>query len=258
MILYTNGDSFVAGCGLVDYQFPGYPGDYGLSDANNINFSENIRWKNQIFSAPGVNAASLVAQVSKLERKKAFPFKLKQLLGCELIDSSEGGSSFDKITRKTLVDLINIRKHTSNRIVAIIGDTALHRRDQPYTINGIPSWFQLQPNIQYPPIMEDIYNQSILVEHDYHSFFYYYKNCILLKEFCINNNIELHWLNAISPGCFVGYPDLQVLKEHADIKYTVDMVVESHKVANCFVCDGHFSEPVHDLVAESFNKVLQG
>jgi hypothetical protein len=257
MILYTNGDSFVAGCGLVDYQFPGYPGDYGRSDADNINVSENIRWKNQIFSAPGVNAASLVAQVSKLERKKAFPFKLKQLLGCELIDSSEGGSSFDKITRKTLVDLINIRKHTSNRIVAIIGDTALHRRDQPYTHNGDPSWFQLQPNISYPPVLEVIYKQNVLVEHNYHSLFYYYKNCILLKEFCINNDIELHWLNVFNNE-LLEIKELKMLKEYIDIKYTVDMAAESHKVATCFVSDGHFSEPVHDLVAAEFNKLLQG
>jgi hypothetical protein len=268
MILYTNGDSFVAGCGLADYLLPEYPGDCGTTADLEMDRKFTDEWnqkKKQLWSSC---TTKTLYRIIQLERIKAFPAKLKTMFNCELVDSSEGGSSFDKITRKSIVDLIKIRKSTSERVVAIIGDTVLRRRDQPYiTQNGKPDWFPFQyngghpqPNISCPPMLEVIYNQSMFTEHRYHTLYYYYKNCILLKEFCKNHNIELHWLRVIDSNdtdleC---YDDLTVLREHADIKHSVNMIQESASVQLCFVRDGHFSESVHDRVTQSFYSIISG
>ena len=259
MILYTNGDSFIAGTGLALDLIPDSPGDSKYLTSQQID--KRIGW----IKSARVRYQQMWGLILAEERKRNFPYLLSQLLECELVDSSHQGSSFDRITRTTLTDLINILNRTQGEpIVAIIGETCPFRRELPVNLYGNVKWMDVHHQNYYViPEIRVIYDYIIRNDKEYHRLVEFYKNVISIQSFCKANNIELHWTSVgfsdrFDFSALEGNPDLQTLKEHANYTPSVDML-KLAELAEYPVCadGGHFSSSVHRYVAEQYKKILE-
>jgi len=259
MILYSNGDSFVAGSGLAFHLLPKWPGLHDVADDNL--YKETRQWLDRC--RKDRHAFKILSEViPKIEPTLAFPYKIKKLLNCEIVNGAQGGSSFDRIARTTITDLINLRKvHRDSKIVAIIGDTDVFRSEVAHNVRGENFWFQMHCNLEPPIELKNLLRYKLLHEHNYHRMTEYYKNCILIKDFCKANDIELHWIDIgmvqEDQRVLNQHSDLAALKEYANVTSSVNMSDCAIGVKGKYVPDGHFSEMVHTIVAEKFAKILE-
>jgi hypothetical protein len=259
MIVYANGDSFVAGSGLGSYLLPNWP---GLHDVGSEKlYKENREWLEKCYSNK-LAFKILTEVIPKVESKLAFAHKLKSLLNCNVVNGAEGGSSFDRIARTTITELISLKnQYKDSKIVAIIGNTDIFRSEVAYNRHGENTWFQIHYNLTPPSDLKNLLKYKLTHEHNYHRMLDYYKHCILIKDFCRSNDIELHWIDIgmVQEDSRVlnQHADLAALKEYADIQYSVNMSQCAVGVKGKFVPDGHFSEAVHEKVAAEFAKILE-
>lgn len=261
MILYVNGDSFVAGSGLALDIIPGNSGN--LSEVSSSKRMELASWAHKVLYDPSY--AGYHPKIKFLERARAFPALIKnQIPSCKLINSSLGGSSFDRITRTTITDLIEIKKTHNDKIVAIIGNTDYYRKEIACSLYN-KHWLDLNLGLAngWPTEPRDLLvlaKYFVREETSYHRLVEYYKNWITIKEFCKNNDIELLFLKVFNDD-FEGTTkpkDLLLLEEYVNLQYTIHMGNVSEKVEKRYCPDGgHFSAAVHTLVAEEFVKLLE-
>lgn len=258
MILYSNGDSFVAGSGLALNLLPDCPGPYDTQTEEN--YRKYKKWMDQ---CRGDKRSFQIIEklMPKAEKVASFPNKIKKLLGCELFNAAEGGSSFDRIARTTVVDLLSIKKNSNEKIVAIIGDTDIFRSEVAYCLKGVDTWYQVLLNMPGPSDMQGLIKYKALHEHYYQRMLEFYKNWILIKDFCRCNDIELHWISIgmIEENFSIirNHNDLLALKNYVDLKHSVNMSSCAEGIQGKYVADGHFSEAVHDVVAKKFEKILE-
>jgi hypothetical protein len=107
-----------------------------------------------------------------------------------------------------------------------------------------------------------------MYDTQYHQMINFYKNIVLLQDFCKLNDITLHWVashdNILTDSWpMTGYedrPDINMLMEYAKLEYIVDMkkIVETEFVGKQVVCPGgHFAESIHQRTAEKIVDILR-
>ena len=263
MILYTNGDSFVAGSGLAMDLLPDWPGDRARTITTKQHQSYH-RWIT--ISRSSVTVGPIWHKMPALEKQRNFPFLLSKKLNCELIDSSRGGSSFDKITRVTITDLIKLRARTDEPVVAIIGETDPFRKEIAINdpVDSTRLWMDLHhSNYTVIPEIRGMYSYVLKHETLYHRLTEYYKNWILLKTFSKTYNIELHWVDVgfthgLDQSMFDNNPDLVFLRDCAQLPESANMGDLARTLEFPYCADGgHFSAAAHVLVADKLEKLLE-
>lgn len=274
MIIYCNGDSFVAGVELGDTIIPDHPGfiDYNDEDPAKYRPWSSKTWDtNTLYGKARITSWN---QIEELDRKKSFPSKLNQLLNVPVINRAHGGASLDRIVRTALTDLIELKK-TNDNIVAIIGTTDISREEIP-TCHDIPYpdstgdpgyWISVTPHHTKADEAETdgITKYKLLREKDYHGMLRFYKNVILLKDFCKLNNIKLYWIstnynvkNIEVEKEYETCVDLLNFKEYAEFEYILDMDEIAKTINTGVICPAnHFSEIVHDEVAKQLAEILK-
>lgn len=260
MILYTNGDSFVAGIGLSMPGIKGFPGYFSLGPWEDPNYPLKVSdWFNR--STKRLNLS--LDDIKAIERSRAFPYKISKSLNIPLIDNSLGGSSFYRITRTSLVDLLKIKQeHPGESIVAIIGLTSPARSEVAYTDNNKPCWAEVHfgPKGNNVPGVDSIMCYKLEYEQSYHQLTIFFQNIILLREFCLKNNIKLfltgpEWSELAFP--YDDYPDLKLLRDYIGNIFDVSMTAEAMSLEKPLLPCGHYREEVHDLVSEKFIKMIK-
>jgi hypothetical protein len=276
MILYFNGDSFCAGVELGDDILPGYP---GASDTHNhIVRRLNQSWINKTYdpSHPWAEERrSVQSKLTTLEYERAFPNKIQQTLGIPVINKSLGGSSMDRIVRTTITNLIEYKK-SGDDVIAIIGLTDSGRSEIPnysssghIDVVGFPShWSDISLGHVLPgeDELEPVRQYNLRYQTNYHSQVSFYRNVVLLQDFCKLNNIPLFW---ISTGfCNIQFkdvedrykdsPDLLNLIEYANLEYLLDMTEIAKELKFKVICpSNHYSEVVHVEVAKRIVAMLK-
>lgn len=272
MLIYCNGDSFVAGVELADDLLPDYP---GLSDFGNP--SEKAReWIANTYN-PKHHYSKIreerCKELIQVEYSRAFPNKLHEILNVPVVNHGLGGSSMDRIVRTTITSLIELKK-THDNIIAIIGDTDCNRSEVPNyesfdyedAVGFAKYWQCLSSNYHMSnrEPLEPLIEYKLRYEKNYHSLVNYYKNVIMLQDFCANNNITLYWLESYGRGEIV--PESQYdndtcltnLKEYAGFKYTIRMSESAEKIYNNVLCpSGHYGENVHTDVANILATIIK-
>lgn len=286
MILYFNGDSFVQGCELGDDILPGYPGltPYPMNshDPKSVQ-SINKEWLAKTYNPKHEYSSmrnNLYHEISKLEYERAFPNKVGKLMGCETINHALGGSSMDRIVRTSLCDLKSLRKENPTEpVIAFVGTTHPMRWEMPksfsdihFDIHGQPKDWQCISTTyrtsEEDYLREEMIKLRVLTETNYHALVSFYKNILLLQNFCALNNIHLYWV-ATHDNILTSFPieyqyenrqDLKLLKEAADLFYKIDMVevIEDRFSWHPVLCPGgHFGESVHVEVAHIIVKIIE-
>lgn len=278
MIIYANGDSFVAGVELGDNIISNHPGflPYRASDSQlekNAQWIANTYKQNHPYAVERLNKAN---EISSLERERAFPNKIGKILACDVINHAQGGSSLDRIARTTIVDLLELKEKHSN-IVAIISTTCPSRSEicSPFANKETDNtgfsntWEQVSTTYKsdhQTGKLGDFINYKIEFEKNYHQLVNAYKNILSIKNLCKLFDIRLYWIAGhidIKNQVPVEYElkdikDLKILQHHAEFNYTIDMTLIA---SNCefdeVLCPSrHYSEKVHEVVAERLSGII--
>lgn len=272
MLVYCNGDSFVAGVELGDDVLPGHPGafDYDQVPDSAREWIANTYNPKHPYS---IERDSRIKELIELEYQRAFPNKVKELLNVDVVNHGMGGSSMDRIVRTSITALIELKKKHDN-IVAFIGDTDCNRSEVPNFqymdyVDGSGfnrHWLCMAANYYMPnrkPV-EPLVEYKLRYEKNYHGLVTYYKNVILLQDFCAKNNITLYWVqtfgrdNVVPEPEYENDPCLNNFKEYADFKYTVSMADIGKKMYHNVMCPSrHFAENVHDAVALEIVNIIK-
>ena len=266
MIVYCNGDSFVAGVELADYMLPEYPGcvpfhhDQETSD-------RNLKWIRKTYDMS--HEFGLIRKKKKYslaieEKNRAWPNKLKTLLGSDVINSAQAGSSMDRIARTTISDLISLKKNHDD-IVAIIGTTGAARSEVPHEDQP---WVDIIHNYKHQGNTDALIDYKINYEKDYHAFVNFYKNLIQIQDFCKVNNIRLLLLatvngktheNLVIEENYKNEIDLKNLVGYANLSFAIDMfdIAAKCDLPDVIAPSSHLSESVHSLVADKLYNILK-
>lgn len=278
-IIYTNGDSFVAGVELGDDILPDYPGlcDFQPLTACHDHAREWIVKtydpKHPYYQFRQKHTPKLL----ELEYLRSFPSKLSKATDILTINMAMGGASMDRIVRKSLSDLMYLNKKYKN-IVALIGTTIPCRSEIPSSfplgenfLKEHTAWECVSMSYKTPnrsATFDKIYNYKLEMEKNYHHCLNFLKNIILLEDFCKLNGIILHWictndtLNNYMDNIEKNYRDLEDLNnfyKYADFKSCVYMKQIAEKINYNVLCpSGHYSEIVHDHLAKILIDILKG
>lgn len=125
--------------------------------------------------------------------------EIKSQVDCDVYCSARAGASMDAINRRTVTDLLRF-KSKYDRILAFVGTTAAVRRSIPPTrfidyrndnehVCFIPQYNRGNDDVQ------KIQDYFIKYSTDYHDLINFFMNAINIKNFCAQNDIELHWIN---------------------------------------------------------------
>lgn len=129
MIIYTNGDSFTAGDGLISVFWDTYPGN--ISNNNTLADQERSRkWastKATEFSRDRHTVKSEFKLYKEQNKQRAWPAKLGQLLDVQVINNALGGSGIVSIGMNTMQDLISLSNEGVIPDQVIIGLTGMAR-----------------------------------------------------------------------------------------------------------------------------------
>lgn len=280
MLLYFNGDSFVAGCELGDDILPKYPGlvswPVDHDRPHRIWLAQTYDEKHILYRYKHTTPEKLI----QLEYERVFPNLVAKLSNMPVINRALGGSSMDRIARTTLTDLYTHRKNNpKDRIIAFIGTTHPNRSEIPNELKGaidlhgfsqdwmcISTTYTMQDRGHHATEMIKL---KVLYETNYHAVINFYKNIMTVNNFCKLNNIELHWIstndNVVQHYPIESYlldrPDLIMYQECANLNYTLDMreILETEFVGQDVICPGgHFGEQIHERTAQEIVKILYG
>lgn len=283
MLIYANGDSFIAGVELADDLIPDYPGTLPYN-APAEKTSKSQDWIKKTYTDGNRLSEyrkSILDKLVETEHERSFPSTLGKILNCQVINHAYGGSSIERIVRTSISDLIKLKdKH--EKIFAFIGTTEISRFEvaSPHAAyfkykdycGHYQCWKSINVNAIHVNESEDankLVDYHIKYEKNYHSYVRTFKNIIQLQDFCKNNGINLFWISSFMNildyfNIEIEYRfnedhDLTNFMNYAKFEYFLDM----HEVAktcnlNNVVCpSGHFSVDVHNLIAELIHKKLK-
>ena len=294
MIIYCNGDSFTSGVDLADYLIPGYPGGtptspWALGQVPSV--VELVReWHKNTHDNShqlGKSRQSKMGAIRYEEFNRAWPNKLHKLSGYPVTNNAQSGSSMDRIARTTVSDLISLKEEHAN-IISIIGLTGIDRSElptsgRPWTGSSFSSWVDIihhRPNLD--PDFAPIFDFKLKYETDYHCYTNFYKNVILIKNFCSVNNIRLYfvlplplppkdllvWRNElVSPNpaknvkkfSYIDIKNLKNLENYANLVPAINMtdIATSCKLPEVYAPGGHFVESIHEIVADKLFNIIK-
>lgn len=276
MIIYCNGDSFVAGTELGDTIIPGHPGfsHYRYRDTDGIKWLESSYDEN---TDSGKYRRKYWNHIDNLGKELSFSTKIGSILNLPTVNNALPGASMERIVRTTINDLITL-KRTHTDIVAVIGTTFYTREDYPThdesiydDINPDKFWISINgPDDQsQDELLASVIKYKLLFETPYHARVRYYQNLILLRDFCKLNDIRLLWVATCNDAVkeqddgewykkYPALPDINNFREYLDFKYTLRMFDVADEIRDETMCPGfHFSEIVHDEVAKRLAKIIQ-
>ena len=120
MIIYCDGDSYIAGTELGDDILPEYPGCLPIYHSKK-DLVNNRRWLDRTNDNGDLSQIrnQLREKIGFLEKERAFPKKIAKKLNIEVVNAALGGSSMDAICRRTLSNLIKLKD--KDNVVAVVG-----------------------------------------------------------------------------------------------------------------------------------------
>ena len=294
MIIYCNGDSFTSGVDLADYLIPGYPGGtptspWALGQVPSV--VELVReWHKNTYDNShqlGKSRQTKMGAIRYEEFNRAWPNKLHKLSGYPVTNNAQSGSSMDRIARTTVSDLISLKEEHAN-IISIIGLTGIDRSElptsgrtsgRPWTGSSFSSWVDIihhRPNLN--PDFAPIFDFKLKYETDYHCYTNFYKNVILIKNFCSVNNIRLYfvlplplppkfWQSDYKPHpldvdakfSYIDIKNLKNLENYANLVPAINMtdIATSCKLPEVYAPGGHFVESIHEIVADKLFNIIK-
>jgi hypothetical protein len=274
-LLYFNGDSFVQGTELADH----------LHIQDNIGFfSYHDYYKSLLYTDPKIknwripHLGKLASNdVVRDEFKLSFSNLVGEKLNVEVINHAMGGSSLDRIARSTISDLIKYKNEFTN-ICAFVGLTEPFRSEIPnpnlsnrnnLDMHGNKqSWIDIlnSPKLFNDKHIHAIRDFKLECETNYHQLIRFYKNIILIKDFCKTNNILLYFINVfdlptsvIVEDEYKDNTDLKNMCSYADLRCDLDFhqLIIENKHEKLLCSGGHYNFVAHEMFAKKLIEFIE-
>lgn len=234
-LIYTNGDSFVAGNGLAQYEYTNdvlYTSDEWKA---NFNIVFNDETKNKIRN--GHSSGYLVDK----EKSNAWPAILEKLTNIKTINEAYHSQSAFTIAMKSIESLKKLKgKH--KKILALIGTAPFGRLWFPKKgTNTIQLSVLGGRQTQLENEIAEYYVKNATFEELKN---YYEISFLGLKKFAENNNIDLYFIT-------------NYFTEESEIinEYIIDDIgLDADHNMPIFTACGHFPKEYHDRLAKRLKK----
>lgn len=265
MLLYANGDSFTAGSELAEDLLPGWPGYRDDCDPNSPAMKEYLQWFKKIIRKE--KHTELWALTEATGRKLAWPQQLANRLGCQCYNNAQGGSSFDRICRTTISDLLQLKKeHTE--IVAVISITDIFRSEiadarhpelwEPFDPKTMPD-----PDTPNYNVYLNLAKFKVLHETIFYRLWSFYWNALQVKNFCTINNIKLFWVEVFPDGFYPHaeereHPVLKPLIDEVDLQFITSLsdIATMSTQEQKYCPGGHFRKEIHVEIAQKLRSKI--
>lgn len=263
MLIYVNGDSFVAGAGLADHKlFAECPSQIPVGEFRDSN------WPNTRYNLS--KKRQLIEVLDNTNREMAWPSHLQRILGNRVLNSAMPGSSIHGIVQRTIYDIEKLIYKNQIPDYVLIGITGI---DRVMLVNTDPQpdpkeWIQSALPNRYKNTSE--LKQKYLLAYwqahtDEELLIFFLRECLFLKSY-INSKIGKDPIFLNTSG--IWKPILEIVKHtKLDILTSLWNMLNfnsvfvykalgdyGNKYPKC--ADGHWSEPAHieyaHYVAETF------
>lgn len=276
VLIYCNGDSFVNGCELADELLKDHPGYYDFDQRDNHSliapYTEWYTNSMNINHELGKRRQELGNIILKGQSNFAFSNIIQQQTGLNVINAATGylGNSQASITQRTIADLCKF-KGQYNKIIAIIGTTSINRILIPienpcfnYNCNNWENKMLTYNNNLNDSYYSNLVNKYVEFYHlyytDYHLLYEWYKNLLLIKMFCKENNIKLLWTTGIEKVLDIdtyNLEDINALRNQLNLTFDVSLTEIAKQINTAVICPGyHYSHIVHKKAAEEFISLI--
>jgi len=227
-IIYTNGDSFVAGNGLAQEEY---------TKDNLYTFDDWQRNYNKVFNKKTlekVHKLHLSGYLTNKEKQNAWPSTLEKITNIKTINEAYHSQSATTIAMKSIQSLSKIK---DKKILALIGTAPFARLWFPKAgTNSI----QLSVFGGRPTELENNIAKYYVNNAKFEDFKAQYEISFLgLKKFAEKNNIDLYFIN-------------HYLSEHSDLinEYVIDTIGnDADHTLPVFTACGHYPKKYHDSLA---------
>lgn len=273
VVVYCNGDSYVNGFELADELFfDDHPGYYDFDQRHNHSLIEPYsEWYTNTMNGnhqSGKYRQKLGTAIIEKQSLYAFPNIINQKTGLDVINAAVPylGNSQSSITRTTLRDL-SLLKQKYKKVIAIIATTSINRILIPI---GSPCF---EPNCDnwtnkmmtankrdstdhYEQLSENLLEFYKFYYTDYHLLYEWYKNLLLVKIFCQQNDITLFWTSGLEKVKELDnyqVDDIVSIKTLLNLQYDVSLTEIASNINKNVICPGyHYSQIVHEKAADQF------
>ena len=217
-LIYFGGDSFIEGDEITDMFLDGFPGwkDYeilhpdpegGVTIPPELTEWSEATWDqdtlNGFIKAKGSKLLPGKVDLAREVRNSlSVSGEIRSQVDCDVYCNARAGASMDAINRRTVTDLLRF-KSKYDRILAFVGTTSTVRRSIPPT--RLEDYGNGSEHICFIPLYnrgnEDVRKlQDYFIKYstDYHDIINFFMNAINIKNFCAQNDIELHWINSLN------------------------------------------------------------
>ena len=269
MIIYCDGDSYIAGTELGDDILPEYPGCLPIYHSKK-DLVNNRRWLDRTNDNGDLSQIrnQLREKIGFLEKERAFPKKIAKKLNIEVVNAALGGSSMDAICRRTLSNLIKLKD--KDNVVAVVGISDPWRFELPNSNNDTVPWICIHPFSSGDHI-KDVMKYMVSTSKFYHSMVKFYKNVITIQDFCKLNNIRLIFIDRnlirlaetqikIVETQFENCEDYINLKNYSNFKANLNISLSdlgcTFKTESILCPSYHYAEIVHEYIADEIIKLL--
>jgi len=272
-MIYVNGDSFTAGTGLSDHEFiPEFEKYNNISYQNYHNM--RIKYIHLLPSKDPLMDAIIAYDIRNKEL--SWPILMSRILGTEVINTAQGGSSMSSILYRTLLDLTKLKMEgvtpktviimltCENRITLVQTHAVIH---EP-TLQGKQSWIRsivlsqpLESNHPFSSIVkETVLRQSkndlitkwllevALLKNVVKSLTGTYP--IIAAPMFVTNQVIKH----IKNEKLINHPHFfELIQESGILNMNPELIMQPINI----LPDGHYDNETHAVFAEKISTYIQ-
>jgi len=170
-MIYVNGDSFTAGIGLADHEFVPDFEKYNKNNISTKDYFNKVRFN--VIQDP-----KICSMYNVRNKELSWPARLSKILGIEIINAAEGGSSMGSILYRTMLDLTKLQMEgiTPKKVIIMLTETTrlttitntIHAKNKSFLDGDHRAWIEstVLGHDHYSTKLAPIIRESILIFTD--------------------------------------------------------------------------------------------
>jgi hypothetical protein len=248
--LYVIGDSFSVGTELADHLYSSWP--YHKNPVHDVD--EYIRWEEIKKNLNHFNCGME-------ELKRAYPARVGELLGYEVINASRGNTGLEYFKFKVITDMLVYKKIGKTIVCAVIQFTNIHRHTfLKYQGGKIACDNYSLHSTKTDPFIAEFYKTKFVLEDEHGSFFKFMMDLYFIKSLLIQMGAKKVLLVKATNGDIL--PDslsnlsIETLNLMDELNFDINTLINLEHFKVDKLLGGHFCEKTHQKFAEYLSKEL--
>lgn len=264
-LIYTNGDSYTAGCGLAQHLY--WPDCPDFSENQIIELRKTQDHNNKLLKIKKqFSKKNKDVSIGRKELSLSWPSKLSKLTKTKLMNRARGGKGIPYICIQTIKDLMEIKQNYSlDKICVIIGLTLPARMWWPMRNEEESNTLILNPMMARDDdyeLKKSYINHVLTFAKDFDIDIQAILQLMGLQKYCKEKNIDCYFVG--TPLCGLQTLDT-VNKQFHDFFYSIESnyidtlgaeVIYEKNIPAYTACY-HIIEKYHNTLAERLNEKIE-